>query len=85
MSSQYWFKKRKTLSEIGRPASWQGWVVVLVAVFFVAILAQMISVWIVNGFQPLATGVWSLAMFFVLLGAFFKICNMKTPPPDTDL
>lgn len=83
--TQYWFKKRKDITEIGRPASWQGWVTLLVTMFFVAIIAQFVSVWIMNGFKPLATGVWVFAMLFVLLGAFFKICNLKTPPSDTDL
>tara|TARA_B100000678_G_scaffold116618_1_gene97777 strand:+ start:2076 stop:2333 length:258 start_codon:yes stop_codon:yes gene_type:complete len=85
MSQTYWFKKRTSALDFGRPASWQGWVALLIAVFLVAILAQMLGKWAIAGFQPLAMGIWVFALAFVVLGAFIKLCNMKSPPPNTDL
>lgn len=84
MSTQYWFKKRKGVTDFGRPANWKGWVALLITVFFVAIIAQLVGQWASTGFNPPAKGVWLLAFGFIILGGFIKLCNMKSPPPNTD-
>ncbi len=80
--SDHWFKPRKTLMDLGRPANWKGWAVVVVFAFLLIFLAQSIGAWIFNGFAPLVNGVWLFAMLFVLFGAFLRICNQFTPQGD---
>ncbi|MAI89537.1 hypothetical protein [Ponticaulis sp.] len=80
MSDQFWFKKRLSRFDYGRPANWKGWASLVVFVFLVAMLMQIIGAWAFGGFAPLATGVWGLALLFIVIGLFLKICNRFSPP-----
>jgi hypothetical protein len=79
MNKQFWFKPRKSIADIGRPANWKGWATLLVFVFIVALFSQMIGAWIFAGFKPLGMGVWLFAFLFIVIGVFLKICNRFTP------
>ena len=78
--SQFWFKKRTSVTDFGRPANWKGWAAVILFIFIFALIMQMIGAWAFGGFAPAVTGVWLFAMLFVLFGAFLKICNQFSPP-----
>ena len=82
MSARYWFRKRTSLLDFGRPAKWQGWAALLVFIFLFALLMQMIGGWAFGGMQPLAQGVWLLAFLFILIGGFLSLCNRFSPPVE---
>ena len=82
--SQYWFKKRKSLSDIGRPATWQGWAIFMVFVFLIVMVIQLISRWIYYGFQPLASGVWLAAAGFIAIGIYLSLAKRFSPPMDDE-
>ena len=80
--SQFWFKKRTSVTDFGRPANWKGWTALLVFIFLFALLMQLIGAWAFAGFSPAAQGIWLIALVFILFGAFLKICNQFSPPAD---
>lgn len=82
MSSGHWFKKRTSALDFGRPANWKGWAVLVVFVFFFALLMQFIGTWAFAGFFPLVKGVWLIAFLFMLIGGFLSLCNRFSPPVE---
>lgn len=79
MSSKYWFKARRSKFDLGRPANWKGWVVLISFVFLFVILIQLVATWVMAGFYPAASGMWLFALLFVLIGIFIRICNQFSP------
>lgn len=82
MSEAFWFKPRRSQFDYGRPANWKGWIALLTFVFLFACLVQMFGMWAIGGFAPLVTGVWLLALIFVLIAIFLKVCGKFTPPSE---
>ncbi|MFC6200027.1 hypothetical protein [Ponticaulis profundi] len=80
MATRYWFKRKTSALDFGRPANWKGWVALLIFIFLFALIVQMIGAWIFSGFSPLASGVWLFALLFILIGAFLKLNNHFSPP-----
>lgn len=80
--NKYWFKKRTSALDFGRPAKWQGWVALAVFVFVFALLVQMIVAWFAGGLSPAVQGVWLFGFLFIVIGGFLRICNMFSPPQD---
>ena len=48
--SQFWFKKRTSVTDFGRPANWKGWAAVILFIFIFALIMQMIGAWAFGGF-----------------------------------
>ncbi len=82
MSSRYWFKQRKGISEFGRPANWKGWVALAVFIFVFAVVVQLIARWFTIGMVPAAQGVWLFALLFIVIGAFLSLSNRMSPPSE---
>ena len=82
METKYWFKKRKGVTDFGRPANWKGWATLFVFIFLFAFVVQMIARWFTLGMAPMGQGVWLGAMLFILIGVFLRLCNQFSPPSD---
>lgn len=79
-----WFEQKKEKSDFigfAKPVAWQGWAVHLGTIFLFALLAQLAGRWaFVDGFKPLALGVWALGGMFMLLGLYFRAVSYFSGP-----
>ena len=80
--SEYWFKKRKSVFDYGRPANIKGRLALAAFIFFFALVTFSLGSWFVDGMTPPLKGVWLFAFLFIVLGGFLRVCNTFSPPTD---